>query len=65
MAGYAPYMRLPRGQNGEFDIKTGRSSVGAYSVEILDARTATSNATRWVSAFIGDANGQLNVVGKK
>lgn len=66
LAGYAPYMRIPRGQNGQFDIKTGRSSVGAYSVEILDARTqATSNATRWVSAFIGDSSGRLSIVGKK
>lgn len=66
LAGYAPYMRLPRGQNGEFDIKSGRSSVGAYSVEILDAKTtAGDNATRWASAFIGDASGKLNIVGKK
>jgi hypothetical protein len=66
LAGYAPYMRIPRGQNGEFDIKTGRSSVGAYTVEILDARTqASSNATRWVSAFIGDSSGRLSIVGKK
>lgn len=66
LAGYTPYMRLPRGQNGEFDIKSGRSSVGAYSVEILDARTqATSNATRWASAFIGDSSGRLSIIGKK
>lgn len=66
LAGYAPYMRIPRGQNGEFDIKSGRSSVGAYSVEILDAKTtAGNNATRWVSAFIGDSNGRLSLVGKK
>lgn len=66
LAGYAPFMRIPRGQNGEFDIKSGRSSVGAYSVEILDAKTtAGNNATRWVSAFIGDSNGRLSLVGKK
>jgi hypothetical protein len=66
LAGYAPYMRIPRGQNGEFDIKSGRSSVGAYTVEILDARTdASSNATRWASAFVGDVNGRLSIIGKK
>ena len=66
LAGYAPYMRIPRGQNGQFDIKSGRSSVGAYSVELLDAKTqAGNNATRWASAFIGDASGKLSLVGKK
>jgi hypothetical protein len=66
LTGYAPYMRIPRGQNGEFDIKSGRSSVGAYSVELLDAKTqAGNNATRWASAFVGDASGKLSLVGKK
>jgi len=66
LANYAPYMRIPRGQNGQFDIKTGRSSVGVYTIEILDAKTqASNNATRWASAFIGDVNGRLNIVGKK
>jgi len=68
VAGFAPYMRIPQGNPGEFNLETARSSVGTYTVEMLDARTVTSasnNANRWVTAFIGDANAKLSIIGKK
>lgn len=65
LAGYAPYMRPPRGNRGQLDIRTGRSTVGTYTVDVLDKRTETANANRWVTAFIGDTNSKLTIIGKK
>jgi hypothetical protein len=65
IAGYAPYMRTPRGSRGASDIRTSTSTVGQYSVEILDARVGTANDSRWVTAFIGDTNSNLTIIGKK
>ena len=65
VAGYAPYMRIPQGNRGETDLSKGSATVGTYSVEILDARTGAGNESRWVTAFIGDANADLTIVGKK
>lgn len=65
LSGYAPYMRPPRGNRGQLDVRTGRSTVGTYTVDVLDKRTATSNANRWVTAFIGDNNSKLTIIGKK
>lgn len=65
-SGYFPYMRIPRGNNGQFNLENARSSVGTYNVELLDAKiSASNNANRWVSAFIGDTNAKLSIVGKK
>lgn len=63
--GYYPYMRIPRGQSAEFDIRGSRSTVGKYTVEVLDKRLGEDNDERWVTAFIGDENNKLNLLGKK
>lgn len=65
VAGYAPYMRVPKGNRGSLDVRAGTSTVGQYSVEILDARVSTANDSRWVTAFIGDNNSNLTIIGKK
>lgn len=65
LSGYQPYMRIPRGNRGQLDVRTGRSTVGTYTIDVLDKRTATSNANRWMTAFIGDANSKLTIIGKK
>jgi hypothetical protein len=65
VAGYAPYMRVPKGNRGSLDVRAGTSTVGQYSVEILDARVSTANDSRWVTAFIGDTNSNLTIIGKK
>ena len=65
LAGYAPYMRTPRGNRGELNIQSGRSSVGTYTVDVLDKRTSTGNSNRWITAFIGDINSKLTIIGKK
>ena len=65
IAGYAPYMRVPKGNRGSLDVRAGTSTVGQYSVEILDARVSTANDSRWITAFIGDNNSNLTIIGKK
>ena len=65
VAGYAPYMRIPQGNRGETNLIKGSATVGTYSVEILDKRISDGNSSRWVTAFIGDANAALTIVGKK
>lgn len=65
LAGYKPYMRLPRGERGAFDFRKASSTVGRYSIELLDKRTGTGNINRWVTAFIGDGNSLLKLVGRK
>ena len=65
LVGYQPYMRPPRGTRGQLDIRNGRSTVGTYTVDVLDKRTATANDTRWMTAFIGDNDSKLTIIGKK
>lgn len=65
LSGWLPYMRIPKGERGAFDLKNAGSSVGTYKVEILDKRTGDGNSNRWVSAFIGTSSGLLSLVGRK
>ena len=65
IAGYQPYMRPPKGSRGQLDIRAGRSTVGTYTVDILDKRLGTGNDERWMTAFIGDVNSKLTIIGKK
>lgn len=65
LSGWKPYMRVPKGERGSFDLKKAGSTVGNYSVELLDKRTGDTNVNRWVSAFIGNANAMLSIVGRK
>lgn len=65
LSGWQPYMRPPRGERGSFSLDKGSSTVGTYKVTLLDKRTDTDNINRWVSAFIGDTDKKLTIVGKK
>jgi hypothetical protein len=65
VSGYASYMRIPKGSRGSLDPRAGSSTVGQYNVEILDKRTGDANENRWVTAFIGDNNSNLTIIGKK
>lgn len=65
LSGWKPYMRVPKGERGAFDLKTAGSTVGTYTVELLDKRTADGNINRFISAFIGNTNAMLSIVGRK
>jgi hypothetical protein len=65
ITGYQAYLRTPRSNRGQADIRTGRSTVGTCTIEILDKRIGTGNDERWMTAFIGDDNSKLTIIGKK
>jgi hypothetical protein len=65
VVGYASYMRVPKGSRGALDPRMGSSTIGQYNIEILDTRTGTTNENRWVTAFLGDSNNNLTIIGKK
>jgi hypothetical protein len=66
VSGYQPYLDLPTGRKGRFDPLTRQRDVGAIDVCVLDKRTeATSNLTRWMTAFVANVAGQFHLQGLK
>ena len=65
LAGWKPYMDLPRGRRGNIDVRTKRVDVGELAFRILDVRTGSPNAVRWVTAFLGDVKGTSRMTGLK
>lgn len=65
VAGWQPYLDLPEGRRGRVDLKSRRIDQGQMSVRILDTRTGTTNASRWVTAFLGDSAGRPRLLGCK
>lgn len=63
VAGWQPYLGLPEGRRGRLDLKTRRLDQGQLTVRVLDARTGTTNASRWASAFLGDSAGRPRLLG--
>lgn len=67
LAGYKPVLQLPIGARGRIDPITCKRDIGSLSLELLDQRTLMggSNAQRWVTAFVGDAEGLPQLAGCK
>lgn len=65
LSGWQPYMRIPKGERGSFDVRKGTSTVGSYKVTLLDKKTSNDNIHRWVTAFIGDSGNRMSLIGKK
>lgn len=67
VAGAQPYLELPTGRVGSFDPVSRKLSVGNLSISLLDPRTTAggANASRWATAFVGDAKGRLRLKGCK
>lgn len=65
--GTRPYLDWPRGRHGAIDPITKRLSTGSMSVRAFDRRVTAGgdNSERWVSAFLGDANGTQRLMGCK
>ncbi len=59
IAGFQPYMDFPTGRRGKIDLLSKKTDVGELSFDIIDMRTPAGgiNATRWVTAFVGDKEG--------
>jgi hypothetical protein len=66
-ANFRPYLDLPRGRQGSIDPLSKKLTQGALSIRVMDKRTTVggSNANRWVTAFLGDANGKQRLIGCK
>jgi hypothetical protein len=65
LSGYQPYLSPPDGKFGGLDLLTRKYQQGTVNVTILDARTGTSQLSRWVSAFLGTALGKPQLPGCK
>lgn len=59
LAGWKPYLQPPRGRRGRLDPLNKSVDVGELAFSIIDQRTTAggSNLSRWVTAFLGDPNG--------
>lgn len=64
VSGYKPYLGSIAGRHGRFHVLEHRPDTGRYTVQILDKKTETSNAKRWVTAFTGDEAGRSHLIGK-
>lgn len=57
VTGFQPYLDRVSGGSGELDLLDKQLSRGSYQVRLLDKRTGSLNAERWVTAFVADGNG--------
>jgi hypothetical protein len=66
LAGWKPYLDFPRGRTGRVNVLERSIDVGTMSFGLFDKTlTPGINASRWVSAFLGDANGDPRLGGLK
>src|SRR5437899_1979646 len=66
LAGWKPYLGFPRGRTGRVNVLERTTDVGTMTFEITDAALVPgTNANRWVSAFLGNANGDPQLGGIK
>lgn len=62
ISGWKNIMQAPRGRRGRLDHLSKKTDVGVMVVKLVDTRTTVggTNLTRWVTAFLGDTNGNPN-----
>lgn len=66
LTGWKPYLGFPRGRTGRVNMLERTTDVGTMSFDLFDAALVPGiNANRWVSAFLGDANGDMRLSGIK
>lgn len=66
ITGFQPYLALPMGRKGKIDPVGKKLDVGSFSFVVMNkALTPGVNASRWVSAFVGDAKGRRVLGGCK
>ncbi|HKB54589.1 MAG TPA: hypothetical protein VKD22_11360, partial [Ramlibacter sp.] len=67
VTGFQPYLESLTGRSGRIDPVQLKTDTGSYTVRLMDARVTPggSNAIRWVTAFLGDANGKPRLFGRK
>lgn len=67
LTGYQPYLDFPSGRRSRIDFVKRTLDIGTMTFAILDKRLTPggSNFARWLTAFIGDTNGNHLLTGKK
>lgn len=66
LAGWKPYLGFPRGRTGRVNMLERTTDVGTMTFDLSDTALVPGvNANRWVSAFLGDANGDMRLSGIK
>lgn len=64
LAGYKPFMQAPTGEACAVEIDRNNVRRGNYAVRLLDKSTDGTNPNRWVTAFLGNASGQMHILGR-
>jgi len=66
LAGWKPYLGFPKGRTGRVDMLSRATDVGTMSFDIDDvALTPGVNAIRWMTTFLGNAQGDPQLGGLK
>jgi hypothetical protein len=67
VSGSKPYLDLPSSRSGTIDVLNKKTTIGMLTIRVLDARTTAGggNASRWVTAFLGDDAGGNILLGRK
>lgn len=62
LAGYVPYLQVPRGRRGRINLLERTLDKGQLRFSLMDKRDGFDNLKRWVTAFVGNNAGlnQLN-----
>jgi hypothetical protein len=67
VAGYQPYLDLPRGRNGRIDPLDRKLDIGEWTFPLIDKRLASDTSLqglkRWLTAFLGNVTGQPRFAG--
>lgn len=65
VSGFQPYLYYPKGKHAGIDVRSGAAETSKLTAKILDMRTTEggSNLERWVTAFVGDAEGEPDLGG--
>lgn len=65
VANWQPYLLPPEGRSGKIDVRTRKRSVGSYTFRLQDQRLGTSHLVRWLTAFTGNDDEQVQLLGCK
>jgi hypothetical protein len=65
LTGFQPYLYPPQGRSGSLDVVKAETDVGEVTLQVLDAKVASAQLERWVTAFFGDTSGRGRIHGCK
>jgi hypothetical protein len=64
LPGWKSYLEIRSGRSGSIDPRTFSANIGEFVFIVLDKRVvSTDNVTRWVTTFLGDSSGRVQLLG--